>query len=202
MKIFPLLSIAVIAIVVSESFKAQSISTITEYLNVSGPVDFNKKSYKLNWTSHPSANYYKQEYLAAGESADKFTSMVMLEALTGNTTIKELVAAKVNELKTMKENNPYVNYESFTNGHTGEYMLDFLVTANGADGKIAIAERNVYRYTTFSDKSGNKGVLLFGIATRSYGAATNNFITSLKTTKKELVDKVSQSNMPVVNISK
>ena len=68
----------------------------------------------------------------------------------------------------MKATNPLVNYEMFQKN--GEYLLDFLLSANAADGKtVDIVERNVYRYKTFTDKSGKKGILLFAVSVRSYG---------------------------------
>ena len=61
----------------------------------------------------------------------------------------------------MKQINPVVNYETFEKD--GEYMIDFLYE-NSDDGKsVSIAERNVYRYKTITDKSGQNAVLLFGI---------------------------------------
>jgi hypothetical protein len=93
-----------------------------------------------------------------------------------------------------------INYESIANPSTGEYMLDFLLTANGTDGNMAIAERNVYRYKTITTKSGQKGVLLFGVSTRSYGTAITSFIGSLKSTRKELITKVAQFKMPEITL--
>jgi hypothetical protein len=175
---------------------------MTDYLNVPGPVVFDKKSYNLSWTSHPSANYYKHEYIMPGDNVDKFKAMILIDVLTGSLKLKDIVAAKVAELKKMKETNPVVNYETFDNPKSGEYMLDFLLTANGADGKISIAERNVYRYKTFTDKSGKTGVVLFGVSTRSYGVDVTAFLTSLKTTKKDLVNKVAEYKIPAIQILK
>jgi len=181
---------------------AQTNKAVNDYLKVPGPINFDSKSYKLSWSSHPAADYYKQQYLLGGESADRFKSMILLDVLTGKVNVKDIVGAKVAELKKMKETNPVVNYEIFDNSKSGEYMLDFLLTANGADGKISIAERNVYRYTSFTDKSGNKGVLLFGISVRSYGEAITSFLADLKKNKKDLVNQAAQFKIPSVTITK
>ena len=180
----------------------QTSKAVNDYLKVPGPINFDSKSYKLSWSSHPAADYYKQQYLLGGESADRFKSMILLDVLTGKVNVKDIVGAKVAELKKMKETNPVVNYEIFDNSKSGEYMLDFLLTANGADGKISIAERNVYRYTSFTDKSGNKGVLLFGISVRSYGEAITSFLADLKKNKKDLVNQAAQFKIPSVTITK
>ncbi len=118
---------------------------------------------------YPSGNYYKHEYVLKGDNVEKFKSMLMLEVLTGDATPKEIAAAKMEELKKMKETNLMVNYESFNNTTTGDYMIDFLLSANGPDGKNEYCGKNVYRYTTVTEKSGKKALLLFAISTRSYG---------------------------------
>ncbi|MEP7374980.1 MAG: hypothetical protein ABI675_16405 [Chitinophagaceae bacterium] len=172
-----------------------------DYLNLPGPIVFDGKSYKLSWTSHPSGNYYKQEYIVSGDNAIKFTTMLMVEVVTGDIKIKDAAAAKIEELKKMKEANPIVNYESFDNPKTGEYMIDFLLSENTADGKdISILERNVYRYMPFVDKAGKKGIILFGISTRSYGDKIQPFLVSLKSKKSDLVNKMAQYKFPELKI--
>ena len=105
----------------------------TEYLGVAGQISFDKTSYNLAWTSHPTDNYYKQEYLAKGDTIEKFKKLILLEIITGKTKLKDVVATKIAELKKMKAANPVVNYETFEKD--GEVMLDFLVSENTADGK-------------------------------------------------------------------
>ena len=170
------------------------------YLNVSGPIVFNSSSYDFVWSSHPSPTYYKHEYLKKGETVQKFNTMVMVELLTGTTTPKDLVANKVAELKTMQSTNPYVQFETFFNKDSNEYILDFLVTANSADNKeITIAERNVYRYKVYSE-NGKKGVLLFAVSTRSYGDNVTKFLQSLKGSRMDLVNKVKAFTVPAIVI--
>src|SRR5690349_16245173 len=103
----------------------QTSKPAKDYLGVPGPVSFDGRSYNLAWSSHPSGNYYKHEYVPKGDNVEKFKSMLMLEVLTGDATPKEVAAAKMEELKKMKATNPMVNYESFNNTTTGDYMIDF-----------------------------------------------------------------------------
>ncbi len=100
----------------------------------------------------------------------------------------------------MKESNPLVNYELIDNSKSGEYIIDFLLTANAPDGAISIAERNVYRYKSFTDKAGHTGVMLFGISNRVYGSDVNPFFTSLKSNRKDLMTKVAQAGIPEITI--
>ena len=171
---------------------------MTDYLKVPGPIQFDNKTYQLNWSAHPAAALYKQEYLVKGDAADKYKSMLLIDAITGDQDIKTVVGTKITELKKMKETNPVINYDMIENKATGEYILDFILTANNADGSMAIAESNMYRYKSFTGKSGQKGVLLFGVSTRSYDKAITGFLTGLKATRKDLITKLAQCKMPEI----
>lgn len=180
---------------------AQTENAVKDYLNVPGPVVMDSKSYNLAWSSHPSVNFYKQEYLTRGDIAAKFKTMVLLDVSLGKQKLKDIVDAKVSELKAMKAANPIVNYEIFEKN--GEYLLDFLLSANGPDGKsIEIIERNVYRYKTITLQQGQKGILLFGVSTRSYGKEVDKFLVDLKSNKQSLIDEVAKFIMPVIKILK
>lgn len=180
---------------------AQINKPVTDFIAVPGPIVFDSKAYILDWTSHPDLNFYKQEYLVKGELAGKYRTMVLIDVTSGQQELKDVVVAKIAELKKMKESNPIVNYEIIRNPQTGEYILDFVLTANAADGSISIIERNVYRYKAFTDKANKIVVMLFGVSNRAYGAAAaDQLIVSLKKTRKDLINKVSQFKMPELKI--
>ena len=185
---------------VSAASFAQPGKPLTEYLHVPGPIVFENKAYNLSWTSHPAANFYKQEYLVKGDDANKFHTMILIDVVTGEGAMKNVVAAKITELKKMKESNPLINYEVISNAKSGEYMIDFLLTANAPDGTISIAERNVYRYRSFTDKAGHTGVMLFGVSNRVYGPEVTSFFTALKSNRKDLMNKVAQAGIPEITI--
>lgn len=173
----------------------------TEYLGVSGPISFDNVSYKLAWAFHPADNFYKQEYLSKGDSIEKFKKLLMLDFITGKTKLKDIVAAKVSELEKRKLSNPVINYETFEKD--GEVMLDFIISENTHDGKlVSIVERNVYRYKSIVDKSGNKGVLLFGVSERYYGNDIDAFFATFKSKRFELINLVGAFDMPEILISK
>ena len=194
--------ISCLVVIFSVTSFSQTTNSPVDYLNVPGPISFNSTSYHLSWTSHPSETYYKQEYLVKGDTADRFKTMLLLEVLTGIANLKNIADSKVAELKKMKITNPVVTYELTANSTTGEYFLDFVVSDNGPNGKVNIAERNIYRYTTFTDKAGKKGILLFGISIRSYGNDTGKFLAALKLNKNDLLTKVKQFSMPGITIKK
>ena len=101
----------------------------------------------------------------------------------------------------LKKNNPMVNYESMENKATGEYMLDFLLSQNGATGNADIVEHNIYRYKLFTNAAGKKSILLFGISTRSYGKSINAFLTNLKKTRPKLLQTASSFSIPAVTVN-
>lgn len=198
-----MLCIVLTTMVFATAGYAQTNKTVTDYLNVPGPINFEKKMYQLNWSSHPASNFYKQEYIAKGDIAGKYKTMLLFDVIVSDKSVKDIAGEKIAELKKIKETNPIVNYEIFDNPKTGEYMIDFLLSANTPDGKqLSIVERNVYRYKTFTDKSGRKGILLFGVSTRSYGNGINNFLISLKANKKELINEVAKYTIPEIAIVK
>jgi len=179
--------------------KGQTNKAIMEYLNVPGPIILNKTTFNLAWTSHPSANYYKQEYITPKGNIEKYTQMVSVELLISNATPADLAKAKMDELKQLKATNPIINYEIFQKN--GEIILDFLISQNSADGKkVNIIERNVYRYKTFSGKNGQKGVMLFGASERAYGSQVDTFLSSLKKNKSVLLNAVAAFSLPQISI--
>ena len=193
------LLLATILLMSFNSF-SQTNKPAKDYLTAPGPIVFEKKSFYLNWSSHPSANFYKQEYLTKGEDANKFKMMLMIDVIAGETNLKNAVSAKIAELKKMKESNPMVNYEIIQNPKTGEYLLDFLLTANAADGTTSVVERNVYRYKTFTGKDGKKGVMLFAVSSRAYAKEVDSFFIALKVNRKVLINEVAQFKMPEISI--
>jgi len=167
----------------------------TDYLHVPGPIVFEKTMYGLAWTIHPEANFYKQEYVAKGDSVTRFKNMILLD-FRCDAKIKDMVDEKVAELKKLKKNNPVVNYQVMEN--KGEYMLDFLLSENSADGqKINMVERNVYRYKSIN-KAGQKGVLLFGVSNRFYGDESDKFFSEFKDKRYYLINAVGAFDMPEI----
>lgn len=172
-----------------------------DYLGNGNEIIFDKVAYNLSWTSHPTDNYYKQEYLEQGDTLERFKKLVLLEVITGNIKFDDVVSAKVAELKKIKETNPIVNFEIFEKD--GEVILDFLLSENTSDGKnLSIVERNVYRYKSTKEKNGQKGVLLFGVSERAYEDGIDNFFSKLKDNRFDLINLVGQFQIPEVTIKK
>lgn len=178
----------------------QTSKAFVEYLNIPGPIILNKESFNFVWSSHPSFNYYKQEYIGSKDNLEKFKKMVLVEVLFSEQKPIELVQAKIAELKKLKEVNPIVNYEVFQKN--GEIILDFLLSENSPDGKkINIIERNVYRYKAITDK-GQNGIMLFSVSERAYSNEADTFLSSLKNTKSILTNSVAAFVLPKISLKK
>ena len=153
---------------------AQYDSVLTERLNLFGPIQFQNKAFNLVHTSYTpdstSFNTYKQEYLATGEALDTFRNMIIINVFTGGYTLEDIANAKLDELRELQKTNPIVNWQTFNNKKTGEFMIDFLTSVNTPDGQyIDMAERTVYRYSTVTAKSGQ----LWRRCRSIYGSAEN-----------------------------
>ncbi|UFH57529.1 hypothetical protein [Spirosoma sp. KNUC1025] len=170
-----------------------------DYLGVPGPIRFADNAYQLAWTAHPSATFYKQEYIAAGDKPEQFKTMLLVDVITNPVELRDVVRTKTDELQRLKQQNPLVSYEVFE--RNGEYLLDFLLSQNTPDGKrIRIVERNVYRYKTVVTKSGQPAVLLFGVSTRGYDGEVTPFLAALKANRSIMLRQFSQVSLPQIAI--
>ena len=167
-----------------------------ERIGIAGPVQFGGVPFKLAWTSHPSPQYYKQEYLPAGQSVDRYKSMLMIDLITSGTTVAQSAGEMIKNLQARKATDPVVNYDVITNKATGEMILDFVMSADGADGKT-ILEWNAYRYS----KHGS-GVRMVGISRRVYGDDVTPFLKNeLGTVRKRDIDALSKLVLPAIRLS-
>jgi hypothetical protein len=131
------------------SFLCISFTTLNspkDFLGVGEKINFDKKEYSLVWSSNPSDNYYKQEYLPEGATLKEFNDMIIIESLMGDLTVKEAVKFKTSELDLLKKTNPVVNYKVYDKGN--EKIIDFVIS----DGAY-IFEWNLYRYKNEKGKA-------------------------------------------------
>lgn len=194
MIIRPLLRAFAILVLCAAPVFAQSTDK-TERLGVPGPITFEGQDYALAWTSHPSADYFKQEYLPAGQSTESYTHMFILEALTSGVTPKDAAGAQIATLDQRKASDPLVFYDAIVNEASGEVILDFLVSAAGPDGKLII-EWNGYRYAPH--KGEKPGIVLYAISRRAYGDDASAFITALKEWRSKTINELASFPAPAV----
>ncbi len=168
----------------------------TDRLGVPGPIDFEGEAFALAWSSQPSETYVKQEYLPAGQSAERYDQMVLVETVTSGIAVMDAVRAQVYMLNQRKATDPLVNMEVIQNAAAGEALLDFIVSSKDGNGQY-IVEWNAYRYARYSDAGGNKGVMLFGISRRAYGNnAAKSLLTQLKGLRPGRIKALTQVRLP------
>ena len=199
MKLFNYLLLLIIIVFSSYTLK-NNTQKVKDYFSIS-TVQYNKTMYQLSWSAHPSDTYYKQEYLSAGEKSEKYTHMIMIEAVVGDISLKDAVGTKINELEQRKKSDPVANYQVIENKATGEYLLDFVISQSSG-GAGDVTEWNSYRYSNLKDKSGKKGIQLFAYSKRGYGAATTTFLKNLKTERPKDINIFAAYKAPEVTISK
>jgi len=169
-----------------------SSQNLKNYFSVS-EVLLSNTLYNLTWSSHPDANYYKQEYLPSGEKSKSFKTMITIDVLIKDLPIEKVVKLKESELQERKKTDKACNYLITTNSQTGEYMIDFLMSSGN------IMEWNVYRYKKIADSKGNPTVLLFALSKRAYGKDITPFLTDLKSTRIGLINLVWDYKLPTIN---
>lgn len=188
-----------VCIALGHAGAARSESVI-ERLSVPGPIGFNGDSYSLSWSSHPKPDYYKQEYLPAGQTGERFERMLLIEAVTRGIDVNSAVAARIGTLNKRKATDPTVNFAVVKNPKTGEVIVDFILGAQDPKGED-IVEWNAYRYAPLKGKAGESGVLLFGISRRAYGEKTMDFLLRLKSARPGEINALAAYALPTVRPS-
>lgn len=188
--------VALAAALIGTQASAAPPAKAQDRIGIPGPVKFGSESFALAWTSHPSPQLYKQEYLPAGQNVERYTSMLMIDVTT-NRTPQQMASEMVASLDARKASDPVTNYSMIRNPSTGELILDFVLHAEepGTDG---IVEWNAYRYT-----AEGKGTRLVAISRRAYGKGVDPFLrTQLKPMRTRDVATLSSLTVPAIKLAK
>ena len=172
---------------------------IVNYYNTPIDLAFNNLNYKLSWSAHPNASYYKQEYVAMGQTAEHFNDMILIDFLITDMDVKDVAQSQIVMLLERKKTDMVCNYQVVKNEQTGDYILDF-VMSEGSGDRINIVEWNAYHYKPYTDKAGHKGVLLLGVSHRAYADDTMKFLRSLKNYRTETMKKLSVYPVPEIQV--
>lgn len=173
--------------------------SVTDYFHLPGPINYNQQDYQLSWSSHPSENYYKHEYLPKGENMEKYKSMLLVELVLGNMTAQAVSKAKADDMEHRKATDPMANYQLSENKATGEFLLGLRMSQGNGDS-TTIVEWNVYRYKDFNDGAGHKGVQLFGLSKRGYATDYQQFMNDIQTNGKKYVSELMGMPLPAIKL--
>jgi len=170
---------------------AMAQEAVVEALDVPGPIEFLDDSYALSWTSHPTADYFKQEYLPEGQQSDSYAAMFMVDALTSAATPQGAANTQITNLEQRKSTDPMVNYNQISNPESGDVILDFLLSDES--GPTAIIEWNAYRYTKLGD-----GIALYAISRRAYGDDIEAFLGQLGQMRQDNISALAEYDLPPI----
>ena len=169
---------------------------VTDYLGVPGPIAFNGTDYALSWSSRPTPQYTKQEYLPSGQVPEAYDNMLMVEFLAGDLKPASMAGAQMDLLTARKAVDPVVNMALTENPEKGEVILDFVLSGRDAKGAIVV-EWNAYRYAVKETATGQTGGMLMAISHRAYGEeAAKAFLTSLQDFKAVQVRALAEAELP------
>lgn len=166
----------------------------TDRLGVPGPVTFGNVNHELAWSSQPSPDYIKQEYLPAGQNPVSYADMILIETLANSGNAEAVAARMVDTLKQRKATDPIVNYAILRNEAKSELILDFLLSGQTPEG-VRFIEWNAYRYANLSGDA--SGILLLGISRRAYGDAdAQTFMKRLAALRNEDIGALAAMTLP------
>ncbi len=170
---------------------APAPAQVVDYLGVPGPIELGGESYELAWSSKPSENYIKQEYVPSGQTPETYNQMVFVERVTGDVKVVDAVREQVDMLEKRKGSDPLVNFEVLQKNATDEVVLDFLVGAKDSKGEY-IVEWDLYRYAPMKS-----GVLLFAVSHRAYGNENAKaFLSGLKQLRTAQTGALLKADLP------
>lgn len=186
------------AILAAALWLAPAQAQTTDHLGLPGPITLGGDSFSLAWSSRPSDNYIKQEYLPPGENPESYSRMVLVETVTGGIAVMDAVRAQADTLAERKETDPLVNMEITQNEATGEALLDFIVSSRNEAGEYVV-EWNAYRYAPLAAGEDGPGVMLFGISHRASGNdAAKAFLQELPTLRPARIEVLAGAPLPEV----
>jgi hypothetical protein len=172
---------------------------VTDYLGVPGPITIGDTDYLLAWSSQPSEDYFKQEYLPAGARPETYESMVLVEFVATDLALTDVVAAQTGMITDRKAaSDPIANFAVFNNSDGSEILLDFVLSSRDASGEYII-EWNGYRYAQ-AEHDGQSGAMVFGLSERAYGNANSEaFLRGLTEFKTGKIVDLTNAPMPDLN---
>lgn len=157
-----------------------------ERIGVPGPIRFGDTEFALQWTSNPSPELYKQEYVPAGQRVERYESMLLVDVRPLGGDVAQAAGAMIEQIKARKASDPVANFDVIVNEAGDEVLLDFVLSARDASG--VIVEWNAYRYVP---GPGGQGTTMVGISRRAYGEAVRDFLVGLKTRRLQDIDELA-----------
>ncbi|MDB5137944.1 MAG: hypothetical protein JWP37_4547 [Mucilaginibacter sp.] len=180
-------------------FRYKPADAVVNYLNTSEVLIFNKMEYKLVWSSHPATNYYKQEYIPVKETLDRHKNLLLIDYLLIDTPAVNIAKIKAGEIKERMKTDVNAHFQLIENAAKKECILDFLLSVGGGNSPSVI-EWSGYHYQNYTDKSGHKGIYLFGVSTTAYDDDVMNYLKRLKTDRQGYLKELVKYQVPDIEV--
>lgn len=202
-----LLAIAMLSPVIAEAKRpappsppasSPAAADAVDRLGLQGPIAFDGKAFALAWSSHPSPTLYKQEYVVAGDSVERYAAMLMVDLRLDGPDAEAMARSVTAQVEARKATDPVANYDILTNPATGEVIIDFLMSAAGADGQL-IVEWTAQRYANRPDGA---GTTLVAFSRRGYGDGARDFLVGLKASRGRDLQALSSLSLAPVPAGK
>jgi hypothetical protein len=100
-------NLLIILFITLTGFKTTLDDKPVNYYGISENILFDKTDFILSWSSHPNANYYKQEYLPKGNTAEHFHDMVLIDFIITDLSAEVAAKAQVSNLTEKKKQMPF-----------------------------------------------------------------------------------------------
>jgi len=160
-------------------------------VGVPGPIVYDGETFALAWTSNPMEDFYKQEYVPAGQTVEAYEQMFMVDVFFGGQTVEDAAATVIDSLKQRQETDPVVNFAMIENEETGELIVDFLLSDSSTE--TLIVEWNAYRYVPVDG-----GIAMFGISRRGYDDGAGDLLIALKDWRMDAIQALAGMDLPEV----
>lgn len=183
---------AILGLVLALGLPARAADPPVDHLSVPGPLRLDGIEFALAWSAARPPAIFRQEYLPAGQTLERYRQMLLLDLLAVDATPLEAAMHKLLELRELQRTDPTVNYDLVINEDSGGALLDFVLPGRTGDGD-PIIEWNAYRYERIEG-----GVLMLGISRRGYGFdGTRRFIAEdLKANRQAWIGELAGVAMP------
>lgn len=173
--------------------------SVKDIMGLPGPLEFNKTTFNLAWSAKPTGNYFKQQYLAQGESLERYHKVLVIDILLDTIKPKALAYYKVRSLEQRKKVDAVADYHLIQSPDSSEYIVDFIQSERTPANNYI--EWNAYRYKAFKNADGKKGVLLFGISMRAYGNKEEEaLISNLRDVREDIIGQLIAYKLPAIKV--
>lgn len=175
---------------------------VTNYLGTPTTITVSGQNYHLVWSSHPYDYYYKQEYVADGESVEHYRQMIMVEYISQGISVEDAVTSKVNQIEQRQGIDPLSSYSIEKLDTPHHYMVESSLSDIHPPqvNQATAVEWNISRYQPYKNKQGGEGVLLFAFSRQGYDGGIKMLMNDVQAHKSTYLRDFMNTPLPSLNL--